>query len=44
MIYKTIDLSQESAIQNVFRHIANDVDRTAEGWGEGIKKPKFEVR
>lgn len=29
MIYKTIDLPQESAIQYVFRHIANDVERTA---------------
>lgn len=29
MIYKTIDLPQESAIQDVFRHIANDLDRTA---------------
>lgn len=29
MIYKAIDLPQESPIQDVFRHIANDVDRTA---------------
>jgi hypothetical protein len=29
MIYKTIDLPQESAIQDVFRHIANNLDRTA---------------
>lgn len=29
MIYKAIDLPQESPIQDVFRHIANDVERTA---------------
>ncbi|WP_426993959.1 TOTE conflict system archaeo-eukaryotic primase domain-containing protein [Methylomonas sp. CM2] len=29
MIYKAIDLPQESPIQDLFRHIANDVERTA---------------
>ncbi|MEC4749572.1 DEAD/DEAH box helicase family protein [Methylomicrobium sp. Wu6] len=28
MIYKTIDLPQEAAIQDVFRHIVNDEERT----------------